>query len=68
MATKAIAQPLSKSLSFSLARVTGMATPEDWHNTGLILTLEDMQHLTQEWSYEYNGKKGTTTFHFTRTQ
>jgi hypothetical protein len=68
MTTKAITQPLSKSLSFSLARVTGMATPEDWHNTGLILTLEDKQHLMQEWSHEYKGKKGTTIFHFTRTR
>ena len=68
MATEAITQPLSKSLSFSLARVTGMATPEDWHNTGLILTLESEQRLTQEWSYEDKGKKGTTIFHFTRTR
>jgi hypothetical protein len=68
METKAITRPLSKALQFSLVRVTGMATPDDWHNTGLILTLEDDQRLTQEWSYEYEGKKGTTAFHFTRTQ
>jgi hypothetical protein len=58
----------ARSASDLLARVTGMATPEDWHNTGLILTPEDMRHLTQEWSYEYKGKKGITTLHFTRTQ
>ncbi len=68
MTTKAITQPLWKSLAFSLVRVTGMTTPEDWHNTGLVVTLEDKQHLTQEWSYEYKGKRGTTIFHFTRTQ
>jgi len=68
MTTQAITQPSWKSLAFSLVRVTGMATPEDWHNTGLAVTLEDKQHLTQEWSYEYKGKRGTTVFHFTRTQ
>jgi len=68
MATEAITEPLKKSLAFSLVRVTGMTTPEDWHNTGLVVTLEDKQHLTQEWSYEYKGKRGTTIFHFTRTQ
>jgi hypothetical protein len=46
MTSKAITQPISRSLPFSLVRVTGMITPEDWHNTGLIMTLEDAQHLT----------------------
>ena len=32
MTTKAITQPLSKNSSVSLARVTGMATPGEWHN------------------------------------
>jgi hypothetical protein len=68
MVTKAITEPLAKSLTFSLSHVTGMMTPEDWHNTALVLTVEDKQHLSQEWSYEYKGKRGTTVFHFTRTQ
>ncbi len=67
MVTKAITEPLAKSLTFSLSHVTGMMTREDWHNTALVLTVEDKQHLTQEWSYEYKGKRGTTVFHFTRT-
>jgi hypothetical protein len=66
MTSKAITQPISRSLPFSLVRVTGMITPEDWHNTGLIMTLEDAQHLTQNWTYEYKGTTGTTVFHFTR--
>jgi hypothetical protein len=68
MMTKAITEPLAKSLTFSLARVTGLKTPGDWHNTGLTVTMEDKQHLTQVWTYEYNGKSGTNTFHFTRTR
>jgi hypothetical protein len=65
MITGPIKEPLS-SLVFSLSRVTGMKTPDDWHNTGLTLTLEDKQHLTQVWTYEYKGQKGTNTFRFIR--
>ena len=67
MMTKTIADPSPKSLTFSLSHVYGLRTPGDWHNTGLTLTLDDTQHLTQVWTYEYNGKKGTNTFRFTRT-
>ncbi len=68
MVTETIAQPQNKALVFSLVRVTGMKTPEDWHNTGLEILLEDQDHLTQKWTYLYQGKTGTTIFHFTRKQ
>src|SRR5919199_1282644 len=68
MVTKAITDPAAKSLTFSLSHAYGMKTPQDWHNTGLTVTLEDNQHLTQVWTYEYNGKSGTNTFHFTRAR
>jgi hypothetical protein len=67
MMTAAITEPLPKNLIFSLSHVTGMKTPEDWHNTGLTVTMEDKQHLTQVWTYEYKGKRGTNTFHFSRS-
>src|ERR1700756_3239619 len=35
---------LDKGVTFSLERVTGMKTPEDWHNTGIKLTLDDKDH------------------------
>jgi hypothetical protein len=66
MVTQTITEPQSKTLVFSLVRVTGMNTPEDWHNTGLEVLLEDKDHLTQKWTYLYQGKAGTTVFHFTR--
>jgi hypothetical protein len=68
MVTETIAEPQNKTLVFSLVRVTGMTTPEDWHNTGLEVQLEDNDHLTQKWTYLYKGKAGTTIFHFTRKQ
>lgn len=61
-----IPDDLQKGVTFSLARVTGMKTPEDWHNTGLTVTLDDKDHMTQRWTYLYKGKAGATVFHYTR--
>ena len=57
---------LGKGVSFSLERVTGMKTPDDWHNTGLTIILDDKDHMTQRWTYLYKGKTGTAVFHYTR--
>jgi hypothetical protein len=57
---------LEKGVTFSLERVTGMKTPDDWHNTGLTVTLDDKDHMTQRWTYLYKGKTGTTIFHYAR--
>jgi hypothetical protein len=57
---------LDKGVAFSLERVTGMKTPDDWHNTGVTLTLDDKDHMTQRWTYLYKGKTGSTVFHYTR--
>src|SRR6266536_2893105 len=67
MVTSTITEPFARSLTFSLSHVTGMKTPGDFHNTGLTITLDDAQHLTQVYTYEHKGKKGTNTFRFTRT-
>ena len=68
MATEAIADPQVKSVAFSLVRVTGLHSPGDWHNTALVVTMEDRDHLTQEWTYLSEGKTGKTFFHFTRAR
>jgi hypothetical protein len=68
MMTGPITDPSANSLVFKLSRVTGLKRPGDWHNTGLTVIMDDKQHLTQVWTYEYDGKKGTTTFQFTRTK
>jgi len=66
MRTKTIADAKANVLAFSLVRITGMKSPGDWHNTGLEIHLEDNDHLTQIWSWKYQGKAGTTVFHFAR--
>src|SRR5262245_27463993 len=68
MASSAIADPQAKSVAFSLVRVTGLGTPDDWHNTGLVLTMEDQDHVTQEWTYRFKGQTGKNIFHLTRVR
>jgi hypothetical protein len=65
MTTPAITDP-RKPLAFSLTRITGLKSPDDWHNTGLTVIQEDSDHLRQEWTYESKGKSGKTIFHYTR--
>jgi hypothetical protein len=66
MATGPIADPRGKPLAFTLVRITGMKTTADWHNTGLQIQMEHKDHLTQTWTWEYQGKRGTTIFKFSR--
>jgi hypothetical protein len=66
MATPDIIDPRASSLVFSLVKVTGLEAPDAWHNTGLVLTLEDQSHLKQEWTYLYKGKTGNASFRLTR--
>ncbi len=67
MATSTITDA-QKPLAFSLVRVSGLKSADDWHNTGLTVIQEDNDHLTQEWSYQFKGKTGKNIFHFTRVQ
>jgi len=65
MATSTITDA-QKPLAFSLVRVTGLKSADDWHNTGLTVIQEDNDHLTQEWSYQFKDKTGKNVFHFAR--
>src|SRR5438067_13652597 len=67
MATAAISDA-QKPLAFSLVRVTGLKSPDDFHNTGLTVIQEDNDHLTLEWLYDAKGKSGKNVFHFTRVR
>jgi hypothetical protein len=57
---------LQKGVTFSLVRITGMKRPDDWHNTGVTITLDDNDHMTQRWTYLPKRKPGITIFHYTR--
>jgi hypothetical protein len=59
---------VQKPLEFALVRITGLKSPDDFHNTGLTVIQKDSDHLTQEWSYEHKGKTGKNIFRFTRVR
>src|SRR5207253_10183019 len=65
MMTSAITD-VRKPLAFSLARITGLKSPDNWHNTGLTRIEEDNDHLTQEWTYQAKEKSGKRIFRYTR--
>src|SRR5437764_8032734 len=67
MMTSAITD-VQQPLAFSLARITGLKSPDDWHNTGMTVIQEDNDHLTQEWTYQSNEKSGKRTFRYTRVR
>jgi len=67
MATSAITD-VQKPLVFLLVRVTGLKSPDDFHNTGLTVIQADNDHLTQEWLYDAKGKSGKNVFYFTRVR
>src|SRR5215831_5215645 len=67
MATLAITD-VQKPLEFSLVGITGLKSPDAFHNTGLTVIQEDNEHLTQEWLYQAKGKTGKNVFHFTRVR
>ena len=67
MMTSAITE-VQKPLAFSLARISGLKSPDDWHNTGLTVIREDNDHLTQEWTYQSKGQTGKRIFRYTRVR
>jgi hypothetical protein len=53
--------------SFSLVSVTGLKSPNEGHMTGLVLTLVDKDHMTQEWKHvNSKGKFGGELVEFRR--
>ncbi len=52
--------------SFSLVRVSGLKTEDEGHMIGLVLTILDNDHLTQEWTYKEKGKTAVDLFQYKR--
>ena len=68
VATAPVTDPGAKDLTFSLMRVTGLKSPNDWHNTGLVVALGDGNAFTQEWTYRQGNETGKNVFRFTRVR
>ncbi|HWZ96784.1 MAG TPA: hypothetical protein VN025_03415 [Candidatus Dormibacteraeota bacterium] len=65
MKTAAITE-LNGSLTFKMFQVTGMKSPDEAHMTGLVVTMPDRDHFTQQWTYLERGKTQSDLFKFTR--
>jgi hypothetical protein len=57
---------LGSPLAFKIVQVTGMKSPDEAHMVGLILTMPDKDHFTQQWTYKDKGKEQANVFKFTR--
>lgn len=66
MRTATVTEPAGP-LMFRVTQVTGLKSPADGHMTGLVVTMADRDHFTQEWTYLTNkGKSTTDLIKFTR--
>jgi len=66
MKSEVIMMGKPQKYSFSLVRVSGLKTEDEGHMIGLVLTILDSDHLTQEWTYKEKGKTGTDVFQYKR--
>src|SRR5882672_8152241 len=57
---------LSGPLAFKIVQVTGMKAADEAHMVGLILTMPDKDHFTQQWTFLDKGKTQSDLFKFTR--
>ncbi|MBZ5527026.1 MAG: hypothetical protein LAN71_03865 [Acidobacteriia bacterium] len=65
MRTEALAGN-EKTFKFSFVSATNLASPDAGHMRGLVLTIVDHDHFTQEWTYLEKGKAATEVFRYTR--
>jgi hypothetical protein len=56
----------AQKYSFSLVRVSGLKSEDEGHMIGLVLTILDNDHLTQEWTYQEKGKTAVDLFQYKR--
>lgn len=55
-----------KRIEFSYVDATNLSSPDAMHMTGLVVTLSDPNHFTQEWTSSVKGKDQKSVFEFTR--
>ena len=56
----------TKVITFTFKDVTNLASPTAGHMRGLVLTMIDADHHTQQWTFRQDGKDQAVTFTFTR--
>lgn len=56
------------SLHFAFLDVTNLAKPGAGHMADLVVTFQDKDHFTQQWTWKAGEKESVETFHWARTQ
>jgi hypothetical protein len=60
--------PDGKTISFNFLDVTNLAGPDAGHMRHMVLTFEDANHFTEQWTFRKDGKDGSETFRYARKQ
>jgi len=60
--------PHGKRFTFNFLDATNLAKPDAGHMHRMILTIEDANHMTQQWFFLDGTKELTETFKFVRKQ
>lgn len=55
-----------KRIDFRFVDATNLSSPDASRMTGLVVTVKDADHFTQDWTYTQGAKSSTSTFAFTR--
>ncbi len=55
-----------KTIRFNFLDITNLPDPEAGHMRGMIITMEDQDHITQQWQFRENGKELSETFPMVR--
>lgn len=58
--------PDGKTLTFSFLDVTNLASPDAGRMERLVISFEDKDHFTQEWTWKDKDKTTAEVFHFAR--
>jgi len=65
MKTQPISSPMNE-FAFSFVSATNLSGPDSGHMDSLVLVLDDVDHLTQRWTWKQKGQTKIEVFHLTR--
>ncbi len=55
-----------KSITFNFLDATNLSSPADGHMERLVVSFDDPDHFTQEWTFKAKGQRQTDVFRFER--
>lgn len=60
------ASPDARTLEFTFVDCSNLSSKDAGHMHHLVLSFEDPDHFSQEWTWKENAKERKTLFHFSR--